>query len=189
MLIVTYDEHGGFYDHVAPGLADSTGSKGRTHGFNFDQLGPRVPAVVISPLIPKNIIEHRLLEHCSVIKTLMDLFDVPPLEHTRDLRKICGLLHLAQLGEPRNDTPARLPEAVVSSFPSPRRRRLPPVGLPISNQDMIGTAVRVAAIENIRLEPDRKSEILDRVANLRTAAEAVAFLNEVRAKMDAVRPH
>jgi hypothetical protein len=69
------------YDHVTPGLADSTGSKGRRRGFNFDQLGPRVPAVVISPLIPKNIIEHRLLEHCSVIKTLMDLFDVPPLEH------------------------------------------------------------------------------------------------------------
>jgi hypothetical protein len=54
---------------------------------------------------------------------------------------------------------------------------------------MIATAVRVAAIENIALDPDRKSEIVDRVANLRTREEAIAFLNEVQAKMDAVRPH
>ena len=52
LLIVTFDEHGGFYDHVAaagrgpPGdVADTTTS----YGFAFDLLGVRVPAVVISP--------------------------------------------------------------------------------------------------------------------------------------------
>ncbi|WP_264010302.1 alkaline phosphatase family protein [Mycolicibacterium flavescens] len=101
MLIVTYDEHGGFYDHVAPEGATPTGSSGRTHGFKFDQLGPRVPAVVVSPWIPRNTVEHRLMEHTSVIATLMDLFDLPPLRHAREPG--CGLAHLANLPQPRTD--------------------------------------------------------------------------------------
>ncbi|RPJ84173.1 MAG: hypothetical protein EHM13_05505, partial [Acidobacteria bacterium] len=50
MLIVTYDEHGGFYDHVAPPATVATRETGRAYGFTFEQLGPRVPALVISPL-------------------------------------------------------------------------------------------------------------------------------------------
>jgi phospholipase C len=206
MLIVTYDEHGGFYDHVAPGPAAASGSKGRKHGFLFDQLGPRVPTVVISPLIPKGTVEHRLLEHCSVIATVMDLFDVPPLRHARDLRQVCGLSHLTGLSEPRHDTPARLPEVVVSNAAAvdvsrvretvrpPRGRRgglpLTAMALPVSDEDLIAMAVRVAAIEEITtLEPERRPEIVNRVAGIRTRAQAVAFLEEVQAKMEAARPH
>ena len=43
MLIITYDEHGGFYDHVVPPATRPTGSKGRRHGFTFDRLGPESP--------------------------------------------------------------------------------------------------------------------------------------------------
>ena len=67
LLIITYDEHGGFYDHVAPPSARATGSKGRKYGFTFDQLGPRVPAVIVSPLIPRNVIDHRQYEHSSIV--------------------------------------------------------------------------------------------------------------------------
>jgi phospholipase C len=190
MLIVTYDEHGGFYDHVAPGAAVPTGSTGRNHGFKFDQLGPRVPAVVVSPLIPKSTIEHRLLEHCSVVATIMDLFDVPPLRHARNLREICGLSHLAQLSQPRDDTPERLPQAVVSDVPSSAVAVLNALARPLSDEEMIATAVRVAAIEEIgTLEPERRAEIVSRVSNMRTRAEAVAFLAEVEAKIEAARPH
>jgi phospholipase C len=147
----------------------------------FDQLGPRVPAVVISPLIPKGTIEHRLLEHCSVISTVCDLFDVPPLNHARDLRGVCGLLHLAQLSEPRTDTPARLPEVVVSGVPSG--------AAPSDTQDsMIATTLRVAAVRNMALEPERKREIIERVSRMRTHTEAIAFVKEVDAKLEASRP-
>ncbi len=120
MLIVTYDEHGGFYDHVAPGPAAPSGTKGDSHGFMFDQLGLRVPAVVISPYVRKGTIEHRELEHCSIIKTVCDLFDVPHLKQGRDLDTVCGVLHLAQLEQPRTDTPATLHDVVVSDFVPPR---------------------------------------------------------------------
>ncbi|MDB5875795.1 MAG: phosphoesterase, partial [Ramlibacter sp.] len=205
MLIITYDEHGGFYDHVAPGPAAPTGSKGSKNGFMFDQLGPRVPAVVVSPLIPKGTIEHRLLEHCSVIKTVCDAFDVPLLKHARDLRGVCGLLHLAQLSEPRTDTPARLPEVVVSNVRSgdPREgggaRRRPRVEVhrratggrleevqPLYDppDSMIGTTLRVAAIRDMALEPERRAEIVTRVTGIRTPEEAVAYVKEVEAKLE-----
>ncbi|MGA9369816.1 MAG: alkaline phosphatase family protein, partial [Steroidobacteraceae bacterium] len=54
LLIITWDEHGGFYDHVPPGKAiapgdTKAGSKYSQYGFTFTQLGVRVPAVVVSP--------------------------------------------------------------------------------------------------------------------------------------------
>ena len=197
MLVVTYDEHGGFYDHVAPGPAGPTGSTGSEHGFKFDQLGPRVPAVVISPLIPKGTIEHRLLEHCSVIKTVSDLFNVPLLKHARDLNQVCGLAHLAQLETPRTDTPAQLPAVVVSdvrparteggrgSHP-PRFRGLDLAGDARSRNppdSMIGLTVRVAAIREMAREPDRRPQILERVAQIKTPEQAVAYIKEVEAKL------
>jgi phospholipase C len=208
MLIITYDEHGGFYDHVAPGPAAPTGSKGSEHGFMFDQLGPRVPAVVISPLIAKNTIEHRLLEHCSVIKTVCDLFDVPLLKHARDLRGVCGLLHLAQLSEPRTDTPTTLKDVVVSDIPSPAPapgggevERVHVGGRSIgvdrelasplwdTQDSMLAATLRVAAIRNMALEPERKSEIAERVTRIKTRAEAATFIKEVEAKLDVPAPH
>ncbi|MHB1225786.1 MAG: alkaline phosphatase family protein, partial [Gemmatimonadaceae bacterium] len=65
MLVITYDEHGGFYDHVPPPQAPAPGDgvtdpEHNQHDFDFRQLGVRVPAVVVSPWIPKGVIDHRL---------------------------------------------------------------------------------------------------------------------------------
>jgi hypothetical protein len=191
ILIITYDEHGGFYDHVPPPAAEPTGAKGKHHGFMFDQLGPRVPAVVISPWIPKGTIEHRLLEHCSVIKTLMDLFDVPRLERCRDLRKICGVSHLASLSEPRTDTRAQLPDAVVSDVPElaegeiAREAAAGAAGEGIDS--MLANTLRVAAIQNVRLEPERKEEIIKRAQAIKTLEQAQAYLSQVSKKIGAAK--
>jgi phospholipase C len=54
LLVITYDEHGGCYDHVLPPFGatppDATGTPG-DRGFSFDRFGVRVPAVVVSPWI------------------------------------------------------------------------------------------------------------------------------------------
>jgi hypothetical protein len=196
---------------VPPGPAKPTGSKGSKHGFMFDQLGARVPAVVISPLVRKGTIEHRLLEHCSVLKTVCQLFNIPFLQHARDLHSVCGLLHLASLPAPRTDTPARLPPAVVSDFKratrvaspdggTPRATGLHParvhgdftagfLGRPLlaSNppDSMVATTLRVAAIRNMALEPQGKAAITARVAAIKTDEEAVAYIKEVEAKLKA----
>ena len=76
LLVITYDEHGGLYDHVTPpptvnpgdGPPDST-------LFNFDRLGVRVPAVLVSPFIPKRTIIHdKVFDHTSIIATARKLF-------------------------------------------------------------------------------------------------------------------
>jgi hypothetical protein len=52
---------------------------------------------------------------------------------------------------------------------------------------MVATSVCVAAIENVALEPNRKTQIVNRVASLTTREEAAAFLREVKAKIKARR--
>jgi phospholipase C len=91
-LIVTYDEHGGFFDHVVPGPATNPDGQNSPNpddhanftvpSFAFDRIGLRVPALIASPWIPKGIVENRPLQHTSVIKTVCEIFDLPgPLNH------------------------------------------------------------------------------------------------------------
>jgi phospholipase C len=91
LLIVTYDEHGGIYDHVPPPLAMPPGSSvpaaqnngivgvgqdPAANGFGFNVLGGRVPAILISPCIaPSSTIRASVpFDHTSIIKTLYDVF-------------------------------------------------------------------------------------------------------------------
>uniref|UniRef100_A0A6B2L347 Phosphoesterase n=1 Tax=Arcella intermedia TaxID=1963864 RepID=A0A6B2L347_9EUKA len=60
VLVITYDEHGGFYDHVPPPeQVPAPDSVVAPNGFTFERLGIRVPTVAISPWIPKGTIVHK----------------------------------------------------------------------------------------------------------------------------------
>jgi len=88
-LIVTYDEHGGFYDHVAPPAAVGTGDDTRysKNGFDFSRYGVRVPTVVASPLIRKHteagseygLVDGTMYDHASILKTAEVVFGLPSL--------------------------------------------------------------------------------------------------------------
>jgi hypothetical protein len=96
-LVITYDEHGGLYDHVKPpescgpggyswrGITRRIGAwlraradrkAGRTHlpRFDFRQLGVRVPTVVVSPWIGAGTIIPQTLDHSSIPHTVRELF-------------------------------------------------------------------------------------------------------------------
>ncbi len=76
LLVITYDEHGGCYDHVPPprGAVPPDGDAGE-FGFGFDRFGVRVPTVLVSPLIVPGTV-YRVpassapLDHTSVLKTV-----------------------------------------------------------------------------------------------------------------------
>ncbi len=72
LLIITYDEHGGFYDHVSPPktVDDEPG---------FEQLGFRVPAFVIGAKVKKGYVCKKQLEHVSVAATLKTRFGIGSL--------------------------------------------------------------------------------------------------------------
>src|SRR6185437_4369661 len=88
--------------------------RGKDFGFMFDQYGPRVPAIVISPWCPQNLIEHRQLEHSFIPATIEQLFGLKPLT-IRDTG-VTGLQTLATLRSPRNVT-AVIPNPVAAVEP------------------------------------------------------------------------
>jgi phospholipase C len=66
-IIITYDENGGFWDHVPPPKADRWGP------------GSRVPAIVISPFAKKAYVDHTKYETASILATLEHRFGLTPL--------------------------------------------------------------------------------------------------------------
>jgi phospholipase C len=87
-LLIVYDEHGGIYDHVVPPLCTSDGyfadpgNTGTGETFNFDRLGIRVPAILVSPYIPKGTVvpgteagaNGRIFEHACIPGTVTNYF-------------------------------------------------------------------------------------------------------------------
>ena len=121
-LIITYDEHGGFYDHVFPPSAvppgDAITNTGNNHhNFDFALLGVRVPAIIVSPFVPRGTIDHTLYDHTSILATLEQLFNLSPLTN-RD-RDANTLSHLFSLENPRTaatDAPSSLPAPATSGI-------------------------------------------------------------------------
>jgi phospholipase C len=119
LLLVTYDEHGGFFDHVAPPGAVAPGDPisdddNDHHDFTFEQLGVRVPAVVISPLIPRGMIDGTVYDHTSLLATVEQFFGLKPLTKRDAAAKTFS--HLLSLASPRSNAPTQLPEPAVSGF-------------------------------------------------------------------------
>jgi phospholipase C len=119
-LIVTYDEHGGFFEHVGPGPApnpDGQNSPNPDDGaaftvppFAFDRLGLRVPAVIVSPWISKGRVLDRKLQHTSVIKTATELFGLagPLNQRDKSASSFADLFSELPAPRPPNQMPAKL---------------------------------------------------------------------------------
>jgi phospholipase C len=84
LLIITYDEHGGCYDHVAPptGAVPPDSCAGE-FGFDSTRFGVRVPAVLVSPLIAAGMVFRTPgpvpLDHTSILKTVETRWGLPAL--------------------------------------------------------------------------------------------------------------
>lgn len=117
VLIVTYDEHGGLYDHVVP-PEGCPNPDGVNNGdiFNFTRLGIRVPFVVISPHVPAASLfsaptgpNATQYDHTSVLKTVRQWLQTPtqrPL--TKREAWSSSFAHVLSLKEPRTDCPMKV---------------------------------------------------------------------------------
>jgi phospholipase C len=83
LLIITYDEHGGFYDHVIPPTADARATQSSTSAIaattSFQEpmkipYGVRVPAFAVSPWVAAGQGPDITLDHCSILKTILARF-------------------------------------------------------------------------------------------------------------------
>lgn len=77
LLIITFDEHGGCYDHVPPPTAvpPALGPHEPQDGFDFKRLGVRVPMIMVSAQIARNTVVNTPMDHCSFMATLRRKWD------------------------------------------------------------------------------------------------------------------
>jgi phospholipase C len=68
LLVIVYDENGGFYDHVPPPPAPDDEPE------MFGSYGVRVPAIIVSPWTEPRTVSHTLFDHTSIIKTILSRF-------------------------------------------------------------------------------------------------------------------
>jgi len=191
LLLVTYDEHGGFFDHVAPPRTASPGDsisspENNHHGFGFRQLGVRVPAIAISPLIPKNTVDHTTYDHSSLLATVESLFGLEPL--TRRDAAANKLDHLLSLATPRTDAPTSLPEPADSGIVRDQ------VGLAEeSSEDGSLTAIQRAFLHVAFLRHYRETPLFRKPAAIRAfqriefRSQANGFMQEVHRRMSSAR--
>jgi phospholipase C len=209
LIIVTWDEHGGFYDHLPPPAAvapgdTAPGDEHNQYGFTFQQYGPRVPAVVISPLIPRNLVDHRLYDHASIPATLETCFGLSPMTQRDANAK--NLMPLVRLLTPRGDTPTTLPRPAqsgvtdcdpvsfdrrVATAPSGRPQVLPVIRPqdPINEGNLPGFLFVLLRSHLAVSPPEQRAGIVARFNTIRTRQDAARYVSEVVPKVrDARKP-
>jgi phospholipase C len=105
LLIVTYDEHGGFFDRVHPPQVPALPPAAAD--FAFDLLGPRVPTVVVSPYVEPGLIDSdTIFDHTSLTATVRECFGIEESLGPREA-SASTLTRVLTRSEPRD--PAELP--------------------------------------------------------------------------------
>ena len=198
LLIITWDEHGGFYDHAIPPPAVPPGDSPQEqnvnrHGFRFDQYGPRVPAVIISPLVPQNVIDHRVYDHASIPATVERLFQLAAMT-ARD-SGATPVLSLASLDGPR-DTPEAAPELRPADAERPARLdglddETPPAvraNDPIEGDPHLPGFLYLAHRTDLELSSQNTLvAALERRRNLDTRGQVRDYFEDVRRRLAATR--
>ena len=148
LLIITYDEHGGCYDHAPPPSATMPAQPRLGQMFDFDRYGVRVPAVLISPYIPPGT-KFRAAgavpcDHTSVIATLRKRFP--------------------ELGPPLTDRDGAAPDlGAVLSLPTPSNDGPDPADV---NPLLFARTPQAAAVAQARPLNSMQRALVDMAANL-----------------------
>jgi phospholipase C len=113
LLVVAYDEHGGFYDHVAPPAAVPPDE--HTSQFGFDLLGVRVPVILVSPWVDPGVLPTQF-DHTSLLQYAIRKWALGPLGN-RATQAQSFADALTRRSTPRDNCPANLP--LPSAVPNP----------------------------------------------------------------------
>ena len=187
LLVISYDEHGGLFDHLPPpqrvpnpdGLNWPGAAGNPDPPFDFTRLGVRVPAVLISPYIKAGTIDSTLHDHTSVIATVSKVFlqNAPVKFLTKRDQAANTFEDIFNLDVARTDAvafaaaaPRALPRAVT-----PQQLVLKPL---TEHQQRL---VDMAAYLNSQLPRERQSKTDPRL--IRTEGAAAKYLAEVMANL------
>lgn len=187
LLIVTHDEHGGFYDSAAPIALQPPGDNPaygyNRHGFDFSRSGVRVPALLASPWLPRGELDSTPYDHSSISATVRALFGTRALTE-RDTA--ANNLLAKATGTSRDDCPEELtmlpePEMREEGSPSPDEafEQVPDEG----NLPAFISVVRKAEHELMELRGDPMLLAPDLPPSAMTKAEARIYLETAIRKL------
>jgi phospholipase C len=182
LLIITYDEHGGFFDHVPPPATVAPDSN--TQEYAFNRLGVRVPTILVSPWVQRGVCK-TLFDHSSILRYVCDKWGMKPISFRTSPN--AGIYQansfaseLTKLKAPRSDTPvsisARLtPKGYVQISQTPVEGARESLLYYLATQpedQIVGTsnkALKMAKLEIPNKESKKQSKLNDEA--LRNLAE------------------
>jgi phospholipase C len=201
LLIITYDEHGGFYDSVPPGAAplpddgssNTPGAKDSLSefGFTFNTYGVRVPAIIVSPWVQAGGVDHTIYDHSSALATIEQVFGVLPLT-ARD-KAANSVLPLLQ-SSARTDCPTTLndpapPPAPAAADLAAGAEALDATAL-IPERDNLQGLLAIMLKTKYELS-DRseatKAALYAEFRAIKTRGRAAAYIEEVMTQVEAIR--
>jgi phospholipase C len=176
LLIITYDEHGGTYDHVPPetGATPPDDHTRAPNFFDFTRFGVRVPAVVVSPMIPAGTVFRAPTgsppyDHTSIIATLRARFNLDPLGKRAAVAPHLG--PILTLAEPRGDDPLKGVTVPTAADPILQPGSAPIGAAPSSFLEAKAIAAAELPVPSAPIENPEQT-----VAGLSTAAEQDEFI-------------
>ncbi|MEO8935496.1 MAG: alkaline phosphatase family protein [Burkholderiaceae bacterium] len=146
LLIVTYDEHGGFYDPVPPPATIAPDGYRSPQGFAFDKLGVRVPTILVSPFVTKGC-DRESYDHTSILRYLIDKWGLRPLGARSDRAVAGAAKSFADSILPAARPDSELPMTVGADAPVAVRGTLAaaideaPADLPVDNAQRLLLAI------------------------------------------------
>lgn len=143
LLIITFDEHGGIFDHVPPPRAENPWPQDVVDGFKYDVMGVRVPTIIASPWIDSDTVFRSTTDVAydgtSFMATLLQWFGIPRErwflgERLNNAPSFEGVLTRAT---PRTDSPA---------FKPPYDKAYPPTGQPTPTKNVHDLHLHIAHV-------------------------------------------
>ena len=176
LLLITYDEHGGCYDHRGPKWTATPPDNSRPQqSFGFNRWGPRVPAILVSPLIEAGTVFRSPLpdveyDHTAVLATLRDWLGIPPASmlKSKRIQKAPTLFDVLTLKQPRTDLPDIEEPMITDDMLAPTDQPLNAIQKAV----IAGTVMRESALP----QEQRADHVANLLSRLQTEAQAVDYL-------------
>jgi phospholipase C len=176
LFVITFDEHGGVFDHVPPPYAENPWPNDVNDGFRYDLMGVRVPTILVSPWIKEQTVFRSTTDvaydSTSILATLLHWAGIPKSrwcmgERVNHAPTFEGVF---QRETPRLETPQLTP-AYDKSFPQTGHGSSTPVRMNDLHRLMAPRAV--AAIAKGKLSQDEINRLADEIMNNATDATSL----------------
>jgi phospholipase C len=184
LFIITYDEHGGCFDHVKPASNATPPKKGKgDSGFDFKRFGVRVPAIVVSPYVKKGSVFHAPdgkldYDHTSILATVERRFGINALT-ARD-KAALDLGGILTLVNPRKDSaPLSIPQPKGAMFSPAQKAAV--ANLPLNDlQQTMVKAMQVAQTAQGKAVPAAALAKAAPPLPVKTVGDAYKFIQAAR---------